>query len=207
VRTGFVLDRPSTVSLWSAINHLLENGQTALMTSPQVVGRDGRISKIACCAEEYFVSGTPETYARWSRWRAEFEKILPNAVLSITPHVGDSNDVTLDTAIDVGQSPPRNQANNEGATTHRIAQNSMTIEDGGTVVLAILPRNPSSEDSMPAPSVVRHASDRPPFGESDIDESIRVAVVFVTARLVVPDARSLAITPLSNTGTSGPQMR
>jgi hypothetical protein len=184
IQIGYTPDALFTNSLEMTLNLLAENSEATILTKPQVMAQDGKESKIEVTTEEYYFLTAPELAGSFYS-RSELEKIESGTILTITPHLGDNNDITLNVAVEVSDSIPSGRGN-EGLpiVTRRKAENNVTIKDGGTVALAGLTENRSRKTIRRAPGL----STLPLIGnlfKSNNDESAsREIAVFITARLI-----------------------
>jgi type II secretory pathway component GspD/PulD (secretin) len=187
---GFSFDRTFTNSLNAALNLLKENSKVDILSSPQVVGRDGRRSRIQVITEEHFAMTPATTQQGYFYTQTEFTTVTSGTTLEITPLIGDNNDITLDLAVEVSDSIPRGRGSDLPVVTRRTSQNSVTIKDGGTVAVAGLTENRTRQKETRVPFF----GDLPLVGglfrNSDADKGTREIAVFVTARLV-PDVSTL----------------
>ena len=183
IRIGYTAGREFTESLLAALRLLQENSQADIVSSPKLLAQDGRQSQLRQVTEEWFMMTSP-TQQQLFYAQSELQKIESGTVLSITPHIGDNNDITLDLAIEVSDSIPSGRGSQLPVVTRRTAQNSVTVEDGGTVALAGLTENRSRKKEQRVPFM----SDIPLVGglfrNKDNDKSSREIAVFVTAYMI-----------------------
>jgi type II secretory pathway component GspD/PulD (secretin) len=104
--------------------------------------------------------------------------------LTITPHLGDNNDITLQVAVEVSDSIPSGRGNELPVVTRRKAENNVTIKDGGTVALAGLTENRTRTDRKRVPGFSNLPLIGSLFKSNNNENSSREIAVFVTARLV-----------------------
>ena len=183
IQIGYTSGRAFTESLMAALKLLQENSQADIVSSPKLLAQDGRQSQLRQVTEEWFMMTSP-TQQQLFYAQSQLEKIESGTVLSITPHIGDNNDITLDLAIEVSDSIPSGRGSQLPVVTRRTAQNSVTVEDGGTVALAGLTENRSRKKEQRVPFM----SDIPLVGglfrNKDNDKSSREIAVFVTAYMI-----------------------
>ena len=183
VSVGLSFDRTFTNSLNAALNMLKENSKVDILSSPQVVGRDGKRSRIQIITEEYFMMSAPVNQNLFYS-QSQLETVKSGTTLEITPLIGDNNDITLELAVEVSDSIPRGRGSDLPVVTRRTSQNFVTIRDGGTVAVAGLTENRTREKEKRVPFF----SDIPGIGRlfrnNDSDKATREIAVFVTARLV-----------------------
>lgn len=200
VSVGLSFDKTFTNSLNAALNLLKENSKVDILSSPQVVGRDGKRSRIQIITEEYFMMSAPINQNMFYS-QSQLETVKSGTTLEITPLIGDNNDITLELAVEVSDSIPRGRGSDLPVVTRRTSQNFVTIRDGGTVAVAGLTENRTREKEKRVPFL----SDIPGIGRlfrnNDSDKATREIAVFVTARLV-PET-SVLTGQLPGSGESG----
>ncbi|MCU0917801.1 MAG: hypothetical protein MUC88_25045 [Planctomycetes bacterium] len=182
VQLGYTPDRTFTESLMLTLNLLQENSQADIIANPTVVAQDGTRAQMGVIQEEWFMmaqTGVDSFYAR-----AELQKIESGTVLTITPHIGDNNDITLEMAVEVSDSNPKARGSELPLVTRRTSRNSVVVKDGGTVAVAGLTENRSKSSDKRVPGI----SSIPLLGElfknRNRDKASREVAVFVTAHLV-----------------------
>jgi hypothetical protein len=182
VQMGYSPDGTFTNALELALNLLAENGEATIMAKPQVLAQDGKQAQIRVITEENYALVGAQTQQFFTT--TEFKTIESGTSLTITPHVGDSNDITLQIAVEVSDSIPRARGSDLPLVTRRTAQNNVTIQDGGTVALAGLTENRTRKQDKRVPGF----SSLPLIGElfknTNKDNASREVAVFVTARIV-----------------------
>jgi type II secretory pathway component HofQ len=107
VQIGYTPDRTFTDSLMMTLNLLEENSQADIIANPKVIAQDGRQAEMRVIQEEWFMMTTPRTLDVFAVSRAELQKIESGTVLTITPRIGDNNDIMLEMAVEVSDSIPR----------------------------------------------------------------------------------------------------
>jgi len=186
VQIGYTPDALFTDSLLLTLNLLSQNGEADVVSSPQVLGQDGRQAQLRVMNEEYFFLVAP-TLAGFYR-EAELQQIEAGTVLTITPRIGDNNDITLEIAAEVSDVVSRGAATDETlplvTVARRTANNTVRIKDGGTVALAGLTENRRILEGKKTPGL----SNIPVFGNlfnNKRDQTAtREVAIFITARLV-----------------------
>jgi type II secretory pathway component GspD/PulD (secretin) len=188
IQVGFSFDRTFTDSLVAALNLLDSNEQLEIISSPQVLAQDGKRSEIRVITEErYALTPTIQQLGTTGFFtQTEFETIESGTTLSITPLIGDNNDITLELAVEVSDSVPRARDTELPVVTRRQAKNSVTIRDGGTVALAGLTENRARDREKKVPGLSGIPLIGGLFKNDDNSQVTREVAVFVTARLV-PD--------------------
>jgi len=182
VQMGYSPDNTFTNALELTLNLLAENGEATMLAKPQVLAEDGKQAQIRVTTEENFALFGPQSDLFFTR--TEFEKIESGTTLTITPHVGDNNDVTLQMAVEVSDSQPKGRGSDLPVVTRRTASNNVTIKDGGTVALAGLTENRTRTKNKRVPGLSNLPLLGGLFKNSDNDNSSREIAVFVTARIV-----------------------
>jgi len=183
VQMGYSPDNTFTNALELTLNLLAENGEATIMAKPQVLAQDGKQAQIRVTTEENFALVAPDTGGFFLS-RSEFKTIESGTTLTITPHVGDNNDITLQMAVEVSDSVPRARGSELPLVTRRTAENSVTIQDGGTVALAGLTENRTRKSDRRVPGFSSLPLIGDLFKNSDKDNATREIAVFVTARIV-----------------------
>jgi type II secretory pathway component GspD/PulD (secretin) len=190
-RLGYTSGREFTDSLLAALNLLQESSQAEIVSSPQILAQDSRLSQLKVVTEEWFMMTPPPNQSTLFT-NSQLEKIESGTVLSITPHIGDHNDMTLELAIEVSDSIPSARGSGLPVVTRRIARNLVTVEDGGTVALAGLTENRSRSKDTSTPGLSKLPLIGPLFKNQNKDKANREIAVFVTAHLI-HDAKDIAL--------------
>jgi general secretion pathway protein D len=162
-----------------------------------VLAQDGKESKIEVTTEEYYMLVAPEVVGSFYT-RTELQTIISGTTLTITPHLGDNNDITLQVAVEVSDSIPRGAGNELPVVTRRKANNNVTIKDGGTVALAGLTENKTRKDIRRVPGLSSLPLIGGLFKNSNNQNSTREIAVFVTARLVSNRGQTVEFTQPSD---------
>jgi type II secretory pathway component GspD/PulD (secretin) len=182
IRVGYVQHRAATDSLYARLYELSGYGQAEYLSSPQMLAQDGRRCQLKLISDEWFFMVDPSE-SRYLIQRNELTKIVADTCLSITPRVSDHNDITLEMSLEVRDSLAKNQDSAFPAVMRRVAQNVVTIADGGTVVWAGLGRSGIEQEKKRAPTFGEHLLG-PLFRSNDKDKTPREIVIFVTAHLI-----------------------
>jgi type II secretory pathway component GspD/PulD (secretin) len=191
IRLGYTSGRDFTDSLLMALNLLKENSQAEIVSSPQILAQDGRMSQLKVVTEEWFMMTAPASQS-FVFTQSELQKIESGTVLSITPRIGDHNDMTLEMAIEVSDSIPSGRGSNLPVVTRRLAKNAVTVEDGGTVALAGLTESRSRSKNSSVPGFSSLPLVGPLFKNQNKDKANREVAVFVTAHLI-RDSKDVAL--------------
>jgi hypothetical protein len=183
VQIGYATDATFTNSLMMALNLLEETSQADIIANPKVVAQDGRRAEMRVIQEEWFMMQASQQNNSFYQ-QAQLQKIESGTVLTITPYIGDNNDITLTMAVEVSDSIPKARGSDLPLVTRRTAKNSVTVKDGGTVAVGGLTENHSKTDEKRVPGL----SSIPLLGElfknKNNDKASREVAVFVTAHLV-----------------------
>ena len=181
VQIGYAPDQTLTNCLMMQLNLLVENKQADIIANPKVVAQDGRRAEMKVIQERWLMMTPTDPN---SSVGGKLSKIESGTVLTITPYVGDNNDITLQMAVEVTDSIPKARGTDLPLVTRRIAKNAVTVKDGGTVAVAGLTENRSRTNEQRVPVL----SDIPLVGElfknRNEYRSSREAAVFVTVHLV-----------------------
>jgi len=179
VRIGYTPDQEFTNALLLTLNLLVQNDDATVVASPQVLAQDGQQAEIKVVTEECFKITSPSAYYV----QFQLEKISTGTTLTITPRIGDNNEITLEMTTEVSDVIARG-ADNLPIVTRRTTKNTVRIEDGGTAAVAGLMDNRTRISKAKAPGL----GDIPIFGElfrnTKDERSARQVAVFVTARLI-----------------------
>lgn len=185
LQIGFSFDRTFTNALLARLNLLLENQQADIISSPQLLAQHAKQSQIRVVTEEWFMMSAKATENLFYT-QSELEKIESGTILTITPYIGDNNDITLEMSVEVSDSIPSGRGNDLPVVTRRTASNAVTVHDGGTVALAGLTENRTKSDNRKVPGLSGLPLIGGLFRNNNEDSATREIAVFVTAHLV-PD--------------------
>jgi hypothetical protein len=193
IQIGYTPDATFTNALELTLNLLAQNNEATILTKPQVLAQDGKESRIEVTTEEYYMLTAPELMGTFYS-RTELQEIKSGTILTITPHLGDNNDITLQVAVEVSDSIPRGRGSDLPVVTRRKAENNVTIKDGGTVALAGLTENKTRKDMRRVPGLSQIPLIGSLFKNNNNENSSREIAVFVTARLVRNTGQSIEFT-------------
>jgi general secretion pathway protein D len=177
-----------------ALNLLQENSQADIIANPKVVAQDGRQAEMRVIQEEWFMMQGPQTNTLYYS-AAQLQKIESGTVLTITPHIGDNNDITLQMAVEVSDSIPKARGSDLPLVTRRTAKNAVTIKDGGTVAVGGLTENRSKSSEKRVPGLSELPLIGGLFQNKNNDKATREVAVFVTAHLVPQNAQVASSRP------------
>jgi hypothetical protein len=200
---GYTPDATFTDSLMMALNLLEENSQADIIANPKVIAQDGRQAEMRVIQEEWFMMTTPQALDSFAYARAELQKIESGTVLTITPRIGDNNDITLEMAVEVSDSIPKARGSDLPLVTRRTAKNAVTVKDGGTVAVGGLTENRSKSSLKRVPGLANLPLVGELFKNHNNDKASREVAIFVTAHLV-PEGTQMASAPAGSAGPAGP---
>ena len=203
VQIGYAPDQTFTNSLMMALNLLQQNSQADIIANPKVVAQDGRQAEMRVVEEEWFMMQATQSQFTYSQ--AQLQKIESGTALIITPYIGDNNDITLQMAVEVSDSIPKARGSDLPRVTRRMAKNSVTVKDGGTVAVGGLTENRSKMEEKRVPGL----SSIPLLGElfknKNNDKASREVAVFVTAHLVPDGTQTASLPSQPNTNATAEQ--
>jgi Ca-activated chloride channel homolog len=161
VHIGYSKGDAFTNALEMQINLLEEQGEARVVANPTVMAQEGKVAELGGISDEYFMM-VPEVDgdAGVGLSRAELEKIESSTKLSITPNIGDSDNINLDLSFELSEGIAQGRGTDLPVLVRRKTMDTVAVRDGGTVVLT-----------------------RPPDGQSRMEGDKQV-VVLITPRLV-----------------------
>ena len=183
LQIGYTPDATFTNSLDIVLNLLTQNDEATILANPQALAQDGKMAEITVMTEEYYMM-TAEATGGYYYTRSELEKIESGTKLTITPNIGDNNDITLELAIEVSDSIPRGIGSDLPVVTRRTATNTVRIKDGGTVALAGLTENRTRTAKRRVPGLSKLPLIGPLFKNTRDERASREIAVFVTAHII-----------------------
>ena len=204
IQIGYTPDATFTNALEMALNLLSVNGQMTVLAQPQVLAQDGKVAEINVTTEEYYMLTPPESTYALSYSLSELAQIDSGTKLSIIPHIGDNNDITLELAIEVSDSIPRGRGSDLPVVTRRTSINTVRIKDGGTVAVAGLTENRTRTDKRHVPGLSKIPLIGNLFKNSNDEKASREIAVFVTANIIRDSERT---TDFTGPSTIQPPMR
>lgn len=179
VQIGYTPGQEFTNALMMTLNLLAENDEATVIASPQVMAQDGQEAEIKVVTEEYFkISQEAYYYTRF-----ELETIETGTTLTITPRIGDNNEITLDIVTEVSDVIARGE-DNLPVVTRRTTKNTVRIEDGGTAAVAGLMDTRRRSQKSRAPGLASIPLVGGLFRNKNESESARHVSVFITTRLL-----------------------
>ncbi len=189
ISIGYTPDATFTNSLNLALNLLAQNDEATILANPQLLAQDGKKAEFNVITEEYYMLTAEQTGFAYAR--SELEKIESGTKLTITPHIGDKNDITLELAIEVSDSIPRGRESELPVVTRRTSRNTVRIKDGGTVALAGLTENRTRTDKRRVPGLSKLPLIGNLFKNTNDERASREIAVFVTATIIAEPGQSI----------------
>jgi hypothetical protein len=199
LQIGYSADSTFTNSLMATLNLLESTSQADIVSNPQLIAQDGKQAQLKSIQEEWFMMSDNQTDVLGYS-RAELQKIESGTILTITPRIGDSNEITLEMAVEVSDSVAKGRDSDLPIVTRRQARNSVTVQNGGTVAVAGMTENRSRELDRRVPVLGSLPLVGRLFRNNNNDKSTREVAVFVTATLV-PDISSVSSSRPTGIGT------
>ncbi len=122
IQIGYNSSSEFTNSLLLTLNLLSANEEATILANPQVIAQDGKPAQISVTREEYFEILTQGYYTR-----SELEKVEIGTVLTITPIIGENNEITMAISTEVSDVIARG-SNNLPVVTRRMAESTVRVE-------------------------------------------------------------------------------
>ena len=182
LQIGYTPGATFTNSLTLALNLLAQNDEATILAKPQLLAQDGKVAEINVMTEEYYMMTSTATDFFYTR--SELQQIDSGTKLSITPHIGDNNNITLELAIEVSNSIPRGRGSDLPVVTRRTSNNTVRIQNGGTVALAGLTENRTRLEKRRTPGLSNLPLLGGLFKSTNDEEASREIAVFVTANII-----------------------
>lgn len=151
IQIGHASNATSTDSLMRILNQLESTHQVTTINDEQLPVQDGSNTQLSPIQEEWYM--TSDDYFDMIVTGAKLDRIRTWAIVSIVTRVADSNEITLEMAVSVDENSPN------GATIDlpldRLPQNRspVTIQNGGTVILAGFPTSPTKRNRRSAKEI------------------------------------------------------
>ncbi len=202
---GYTADEGFTNALMAQLNALEADNKLEIMANPQLAALDGSQAELRSVREEWYMmtSASETLYAD-----SELQKIESGTILTITPHIGDGNDITLEFAVEISDSIARGAVSDLPIINRRQAKSRVTIQNGGTAALAGLTENRTRTVNSRVPGLGGIPVIGRLFRNDDDQKSKREIAVFVTANLVPEEAQTAVRRPQgSETLAVGSQAR
>ncbi|MBN2180542.1 MAG: hypothetical protein JW715_01415, partial [Sedimentisphaerales bacterium] len=193
VSIGYTPDATFTNALEIQLNLLQQNNEARIVSKPTVMALEGKTAKIQVLKEEYYVLTSSQTNS-FGYSTNYLQDITAGTTLTITPYIGDDNQITLEMAVEVSDSQP-STTTGFPVVTRRIAENIVRVEDGGTAVVAGLTENRTSRVDSKVPGLSSLPVVGSLFKNKNDAASDREIAVFVKAQ-IVPEGGGLGNLPM-----------
>ncbi len=184
IRIGYNPAKEFTNSLMMTLNLLSENNEATVLANPQVLAQDGKPAQISVTNEEYFEILTRGYYSM-----SELEKIEVGTILTITPRIGEHNEITMAMSTEVSDVVAR-AANKLPVVTRRTTDSTVRVDDGGTAVVAGLVDNRARLTKKQVPGLGSIPFLGIPFQNDNNSDTTRQVAVFITPRLLLEEAEA-----------------
>jgi type II secretory pathway component GspD/PulD (secretin) len=205
IQVGYSPDASFTNSLDQILNLLKVNDEATIISRPTILAQDDKQARIRVLTEDYYILYAPGLADNYYS-RQEMATIITGTVLTITPHIGDINDIVLDMAVEVSDSIPKSRESDLPKVTRRTTENILRVEDGGTVAISGLSENrvQKTEKKVPGLGNIPVLGDLLFTNRYNNNNSKEVAV-FVTASIVhESNPMEMDFTKRSTPGTQAP---
>ena len=184
IQMGYTPDLTFTNALQLALNLLTVNGEATIRAEPQVMAQDGKEATMRVINEEYFFLTADVGNSSQFFTNSQLETIESGTTLTITPHIVEGDRIVLQVSVEVSDSVPRGRDTDLPIVTRRMADNVVTVQNGGTVALAGLSQEKSSTTHKRTPGLSNLPLIGSLFNNSDDASVTREVAVFVTAHIL-----------------------
>lgn len=192
IQIGYTPDLTFTNALQLALNLLTVNGEATIRAEPQVLALDGKQATMKVVNEEYFFLTADQSSSQFFGYTsAQLETIESGTTLTITPHIAQNDHIVLDVSVEVSDSIPQGRDTKLPIVTRRTADNTVTVQNGGTVALAGLTQEKSATTHRRTPGLSNLPLIGPLFNNSDDQTTSQEVAVFVTA-YILPQSQAAA---------------
>ena len=181
VRIGYTPGREFTSALNVTLSLMQQNEELHVISSPQVMGQDGRTARISVTSEEYLEIGGDDAGGR-----ARLETIETGAVLTIHPKIGSDGIVQLDIEVEVSDVIARGERNLP-VVSRREGETTVEIESGGTVAIGGLSDTRLQQRARRIPILGRIPLIGRLFRREEDDARSQQVAIFITATVVDRD--------------------
>jgi len=177
---------------------LIGENKATIRSRPRIATQNGEKAVIDISLEEYF-SIVTDYYGAPARLRTDLEVIKSGVVLSINPHIGDNNDITVDVATEVSDVATR-QNQIEGNISgdlpiikRRKVDTCIRVKDGDAIVIGglIETQERSKDKRIPILSSIPLIG-----GLFTSKESFKInkeVMIFITPRLIADGSVETAL--------------
>jgi hypothetical protein len=185
IQMGYTPDLTFTNALQLALNLLTVNGEATIRAEPQVLALDGEQATMRVVNEEYFfLTADFGDNAQQFYLNSQLEIIESGTTLTITPHIVEGDRIVLKISVEVSDSIPAGRENDLPIVTRRTADNTVTVQNGGTVALAGLSQEKSATTHKRTPGLSNIPLLGNLFNNQDDQTTSREVAVFVTAHIL-----------------------
>jgi type II secretory pathway component GspD/PulD (secretin) len=130
--------------LIAKLDRLAAAGQLQTVADLQIVALEGHQARLRTSEEEWSLrSGSG----------SDFQKAQGGTILTMTPHLGAGDEITLQTSMELSDSISRDAGSDLPIVTRRQTKNQITILNGGTVAIAGLNGGLYPQSRAPAKEV------------------------------------------------------
>jgi len=140
IQIGCSLEADFSGTAGGILADLAKSGKASIVSSPKVLTRDGETTEIKVTAEKGYVSKDDSAEVDDS----ETQKNEYQTVLNITPEVLPSGDIMLSLVIEISEVAILGE--NSQVVSRRVANNTVRIKDGGTILVASLNNDDGGAD-------------------------------------------------------------
>lgn len=145
IQIGRLFGKASSGTLAGILSGLEQAGKADIISSPEVLAREGEATEIKVTTEKYyFVDDASAEIGGNAADDPDVEKVEYQTSLNITPHVSPSGDIMLTLAIEVSEVAILGE--DSQVIARCVVNDTVLIKDGGTVLVAGL-KNDDVSDS------------------------------------------------------------
>jgi len=184
IQIGYTPSEEFTGALELALSLLEQNGEVAILSSPQVMAQDGKESQISVMSEQYFYL-TAQAQSQFFL-NSQLEKVEAGTKLTITPTISDDGEITMNIAVEVSNILTTARETGLPVISRRTASNTVRVQNGGTAAIAGLTESDSRYDYSKTPFFSRIPVVGKLFDHKSEATNQQEVAVFITAYLV-PD--------------------
>lgn len=181
VQIGYTPGREFTSALNVTLSLMQQNEELHIISSPQVMGQDGRTANISVTSEEYFEIGGDDAGAR-----ARLETIETGSILTIHPNIGSDGIIRLDIEVEVSDVVARGERDLP-VVSRREGETTVEIESGGTVAIGGLVDTRLQQRERRVPLLGRIPLIGRLFRREEDDARSQEVAIFITATVVDRD--------------------
>ncbi|MBW8035509.1 MAG: type II and III secretion system protein [Planctomycetes bacterium] len=141
IQIGRSVEEGFSVSLSGILDDLEKAGKANIVSSPEVSTLEGKTTEIKVTTEKYYLDNSGEDDV------SDMEKIEYRTALNITPYVSPSGDILLTLGINASEVMIPIHGENSYIIARRVANDTVRIKDGGTVLVAGLKNDNGGAES------------------------------------------------------------